>query len=138
MPIGIYTRTVEARMNMSKAHKGKVLSERHKLNIGKSCKGLPQSDEKKRKISLAMLGENNHQWKGGKAHYRNVHIFLNKYFGKVTFCENALYDLFPFRCGLSKSFDWAKKIGKEYTKNRDDYYKLCRACHAKYDKKCVK
>jgi hypothetical protein len=35
--------------------------------------------------------------------------------------------------GKSIWFDWAKKEGKKYERNRDNFLRLCRSCHRRYD-----
>lgn len=58
------------------------------------------------------------------AKYEAIHSWANKYFGKKELCEH---------CGATANLDWANKDG-EYTRNRDDWFVLCRSCHMKYDR----
>jgi group I intron endonuclease len=48
--------TAEAKKAMSKAKKGRTLSEEHKINIGKAIKGIRRSDKTKKKMSRALSG----------------------------------------------------------------------------------
>jgi hypothetical protein len=77
-------------------------------------------------------GENNPRWKGKNAGYQSKHQYLKRNFGSPKQCEF---------CGIEGkkesggrwSINWAKKHGREYTHNREDYLELCRVCHGKYD-----
>ena len=71
--------------------------------------------------------ENNHMWKGESASYKAMHQRLTKRFGQPKRCEI---------CGTidrRKSYDWANLTGD--FGNTDDYRRMCRSCHRKYDKK---
>ncbi len=59
--------------------------------------------------------------------YSAVHHWLKKNFGVASKCESNL-------CyGGSTRFDWAKKRGKSYTRNRKNFWMLCKSCHGFYD-----
>jgi len=58
----------ESKRKMSLAKKGRLLSEEHKINIGKASLGRHQSEEAKLKYS----GENNWNWKGGVSSLRQM------------------------------------------------------------------
>lgn len=63
--------------------------------------------------------------------YQMVHNWIRRKFGAADRCENK-------ECtGVSKIFDWALIHGKTYERIRSHFMKLCRSCHAKYDKKRV-
>ena len=71
--------------------------------------------------------ENNKNWKGKIVTYAAFHYRLKALKGKPMLCEN---------CGttdLSRTYDWANMTGKYDDPN--DYKRLCRSCHWKYDKK---
>jgi len=59
--------------------------------------------------------------------YRQIHVWLNKEFGKAIFCEN------PQCKKKSIIFEWALKKGSKHSFNRNSYTRLCRSCHRKYD-----
>lgn len=61
--------------------------------------------------------------------YKNstIHMWLRRTFGKAIKCEN-------FECKKkSKNFQWSLKKQKKYIKQRNNFWMLCRSCHAKYD-----
>ncbi len=72
-------------------------------------------------------GENNTGWKGEEAGIGNKHKRLYRVFGQPSKCDV---------CGTedkSKSYDWANLTG-DYD-NPQDFKRMCRSCHWKYDKK---
>ena len=62
-----------------------------------------------------------------KYHYRIVHDWLNKHYGKANKCEN------PLCKNNGKRFEYALKKDYQHEKNRDNYIMLCSSCHKKYD-----
>lgn len=71
-------------------------------------------------------GENAPNWKKevGKS---QVHKWLDSNFGKPKICENI-------NCKKKSNwYDWALKKGKIYTRDRDNFLRLCRSCHRIYD-----
>lgn len=102
-----------------------------------SSLGYKHSEDARRRISLALIGkkeEQNRAWKGDKAKYQARHIRLRKKYGRAKICENRESKVLKFNCkGISKIFQWAKKKGRKYTLNRNDYYQLCAGCHVVYD-----
>jgi hypothetical protein len=70
-------------------------------------------------------GKDGRHWKEvvGKS---GAHNWLDNTFGRPKKCE---------KCGTEdnkRTYDWASKDHK-YQKNREDYLRLCRSCHRKYD-----
>ena len=61
MPSGVYIRTEENKINLSKSHKGVKFSLEHKRKISEAHKGKKLSEEHKKNLS----GENNYNWRGG-------------------------------------------------------------------------
>ena len=61
-------------------------------------------------------------------HYRKVHRWLAKTYGKATRCEH---------CNNSNlkpnMYHWALKKGCSYDFNRNNFIQLCNSCHHKYD-----
>src|SRR3990167_6620724 len=56
-----------------------------------------------------------------------VHKWLDTHYGKTKVCEGV-------KCkGKSSVYDWALKTGFAYERNRDNFLRLCRSCHRKYD-----
>ncbi len=56
---------------------------------------------------------------------RAIHIWVDKWKGKPKECE---------KCGVSddRIYDWAN-IDHQYRRILDDYVRMCRSCHGKYD-----
>lgn len=87
----------------------------------------------------AKIAANKHyNWKGDDASYFAIHIWINKEWGKAKKCENTEC-VYPRKNAARswvrspKRFEWALKRDRSYTRNREDYYQLCKSCHAKYD-----
>ena len=60
MPSGIYKRTIEHSLNLSKALKGKKrgkLSDEHRQNLSKVRKGMKFSEERNKNVSKALKGK---------------------------------------------------------------------------------
>lgn len=90
-------------------------------------KGFKHSEETKRKISSSNLGVLSSQWKGGGATYAAFHSWLTRNYGKADRCENR-------DCpGISQNFEWALLKGKLHDHKRNNYKRMCRSCHRKYD-----
>ena len=95
----------------------KVIWQRFK-NIGYECRIA-----KKRNQS----GSNNTNWSGNNPSYSAFHRRLQAMFGRPKKCEV---------CGTTdkkRTYDWANLTGKMDDPN--DYKRMCRSCHWKYDKK---
>lgn len=71
--------------------------------------------------------ELNNNWKGKKVTYAAFHYRLNALKGKPQFCEECGTD------DKQRTYDWANLTGKYDDPN--DYKRMCRSCHWKYDKK---
>lgn len=66
-------------------------------------------------------------WKGDKASVSAFHTWLTKHHGRPDVCENRLC------MGGSNIFEWCLKKGRKYSHNIEDYLRMCRSCHRKYD-----
>jgi hypothetical protein len=72
-------------------------------------------------------GENNSGWKGSNAGIVKKHTRIYRRFGQPSKCEV---------CGTtdeSKIYDWANLTGNYDDPN--DFKRMCRSCHCKYDNK---
>ena len=90
--------------------------------------------------------DKNPMWKGDSVKYRALHQWVERRLGKPQKCENPIC-FYPrkgskykgCRSGLllaPKVYDWAN-ISGEYKRKLDDWIRLCRSCHIKYDKTCM-
>lgn len=135
-----YTLTPEQHKKRSENRKGKLnpnwgkvgamtgrkhtLESRQKMSIGIKKSFTP---ERLKKHGELRKGSKNPVWKGDKVSYKGLHRYLSQQFGKADLCENL-------NClRLSGKFQWAKKREAKYTRNREDYFKLCTKCHYHYD-----
>ena len=77
-------------------------------------------------------GKSSNAWKGEKAGYHAVHIWLSKHHNKGDSCEHC-------KTTTASRLEWAN-ISGEYKRERDDYMVLCPSCHRLYDQdnKCNK
>ena len=74
-------------------------------------------------------GIKNHMWKGKNATYAAKHYRLYKILGMPRKCQI---------CGTvdkKKKYEWANLSGD--FDNPKDYKRMCKSCHAKYDKKVL-
>lgn len=86
--------------------------------------------------STAKRGENSVHWKDSVGYY-GVHSWLYTNYGSPSKCE---------KCGRAGdknkygkwNIHWSKLEGKEYSKNRDNFWALCWKCHMDYDGTHVK
>jgi len=96
-------------------------------------KGMKLNDEQKKKLNLKglelghQLNEKHFNWKGDKASYRALHIWVERRLGKPMCCDN---------CGTTEGrrFHWANKDGK-YRRIITDWVRLCPKYHGEYDSK---
>lgn len=66
-------------------------------------------------------------WKGDNVGKITVHRWLDINFGRHRICEIG-------NCTRpSIVYDWALKTGKKYEKKRENFLRLCRSCHRRYD-----
>lgn len=77
-------------------------------------------------ISRSLIG-NKRAWKGDKAGYVAIHLWVKKYFGRKEKCE---------RCG-KKPPDVSRlelaNISGQYRRVKSDWMTLCTSCHLKMD-----
>ena len=69
--------------------------------------------------------ERHHAWKGDNATYVAVHVHIARVKGRPSKCE---------RCGTesAKKYEWAN-VDHRYSRNPDDYVRMCTSCHRNYD-----
>jgi len=64
-------------------------------------------------------------WKGDNVGNGALHDWVERHLGKPNKCEHC-------KTETSKKYDWANKSQK-YKRDLNDWIRLCRKCHAKYD-----
>jgi hypothetical protein len=91
----------------------------------KGLKGVyKRSEETKKKMSLAQLGEKHHRWKGDEVGYDALHSWVYRMKGKPRKCRV---------CRTTKGrIQWAN-FDHKYKRNIDDWIALCPKCHYKWD-----
>ena len=112
------------KQNMSQvevaAELGVTLKVIYRLMINHSIPRRPQVKRDQRR-------EKNASWKGDNATYAAFHYRVEAKYGK------------PKKCSVCKikdtnvRYDWANLTG--HYENVDDYARMCRSCHRRYDKK---
>lgn len=124
-----------------KGKKGKPLSDKERSRVtaffqdlGKERTGKKRPPEDGRAISAGKkgiatsVGSVNGNWSGDDVQYPGIHQWLRKHFGAPQECQND-------NCiGRSNNFDWAKRRDCEYQRRRENFLRLCRSCHRKYDR----
>lgn len=71
--------------------------------------------------------EKHWSWAGENVGRGGLHSWVERHRGKPRKCEHC-------HKTTAKQYDWANVSG-EYKRKLDDFIRLCRACHAKYDYK---
>lgn len=117
---GIYS--VESLEKMRKSHIGQKVSEETKKKISETNKGCigywlgkKLSEEHKLHIS-----------KPESTNYRTIHWWVQRVLGKPNkceYCDNT----------NAKAYDWAN-IDHTYKRDINDWVRLCRSCHIKFDR----
>lgn len=106
--------------------KGKFIKG-HSLKLRKDFTGFWKG-KKRPEISLLHTGEGNPMWGGAKISKTGIHTWLRKTYGRPNICE------FCKDTNMIK-YDWALKVGFSYERKRENFIRLCRGCHMKYDYK---
>ena len=87
------------------------------------------SRKSKKKMSLTRrnkgVGERNGNWKGGTQSYDSLHNWVEIRLGKPRKCQYC-------KTTKAKFFDWANK-SHQYKHDLNDWLRLCRLCHRRYD-----
>ena len=73
------------------------------------------------------VGEDNPMWKGDNAGFISIHEWVSNHYGKESKCDVC-------QSTNAKLYDWANKL-HTYRRVREDWMRLCRSCHMKYDYK---
>ncbi len=71
------------------------------------------------------LGDKNGTWKGEKAGYHAIHLWVNKYYGSPSVCDHCFTK-------TAKKYEWANK-NHTYKRLREDWLRLCTSCHRLFD-----
>ena len=72
------------------------------------------------------VGDKNPTWKGEKAKYAAIHMWVRSHKGKPGCCTMC------GKKGNSHQIHWSN-IDHKYKRNLDDYVALCASCHKRYD-----
>lgn len=101
----------------------------HRRKISEAKKGIPRPDmvDRCKALSEKQRKEKSPHWKGDGVSYNGLHKWVVNNFGRPGTCEHCGKD------GLSgRSINWANVSGN-YTRERDDWIRLCKSCHTKFD-----
>lgn len=104
-------------------------TEEHRRRISEAKKGKPRPDMVDRCAALnkGKKMEDSKNWKGDEVSYNGLHKWVVNNFGQPSTCEH---------CGKEKlsgrSINWANVSGN-YTREREDWIRLCKSCHTKFD-----
>lgn len=72
------------------------------------------------------INEENPNWKGDNVSKLGIHAWLVRKYGKPLKCEVC-------KSVIAKRYDWAKKSGYKYKRDKSHFIRLCRSCHVKLD-----
>lgn len=91
--------------------------------------GKTFSDSMRLKLSESHIGKNrghdHPNWKGERAGYVSKHAWMRRTFGTPRLCEHC-------NTTEDRRYEWAN-ISGEYKRDRADWLRLCKPCHAIYD-----
>ena len=84
-------------------------------------------NEKRSDSLRGRYGPDARRWKGDKAGYVAIHLWIVKHWGKADHCD---------KCGTLEAsrYEWANP-GRLYRRERVDWLQLCPSCHRKLDAK---
>lgn len=118
----------ETRIKLSEATK-LAWKEGRKLGHTKETKEKIKRIMKERGIEPTQKylekGDKHFCWKGTEAGYGAKHTWIAKIKGKPNYCEHC-------KSTDKTRYEWAN-IDHKYSRNVEDYIRLCRTCHSKYD-----
>lgn len=102
-------------------NKGKDSSHLKKYVFQKGVSGSPKTQFKKGQT----VGKNNVKWKGDKASYAALHLWVKYHFGSPQECEH---------CGTTEKrmYHWAN-LSRQFKRERSDWIRLCVPCHKRFD-----
>lgn len=112
--------TAETIEKLKKSHLGQTAWNKGLTNLPKQSPEIIENRVKQFRGNLSKL------WKGDKVGYGGVHTWIRNHFGKADCCENLNCEQ------KSKFFEWANISGR-YLRKREDFMKLCRSCHRRFD-----
>jgi hypothetical protein len=121
--------TKEVKLKISIANKGRTAWNKGKKTgiVTKGSTGMKWTDEQRKNL-IRKKGKESPFWKGSKAKYRSLHVWLSNTFGKPNICEACK------NAGLvGRQIHWANKDHK-YRRVISDWLRLCAKCHGEYDK----
>jgi len=123
-------------------NKNKKTPEAVKRKISVALKGKkkpPRTKEHRQNLSLSGKGKHkgssNGMWKGDKATYEAIHIWLSSNYGspkKCNFCGEIGKKI---KAGKKTrwTIEWAVKKGCKCERKRENFICLCIKCHRSYD-----
>lgn len=134
MPTGIYIRTEEHLAQIRSivgSNKGKRFSKEWRKNLSKAHKGYVMSEEMKEKLRISHLargsrpptaglkGKDSPSWKGDDIGYFALHTWVKRNLGKPSQCINGC---------IAKRYVWAN-ISGEYKRDLSDWHESCDSCN---------
>lgn len=116
-----------------KKYKRGPQTEEHRKKISQALKGIKRTFtvEHRKKLSdikkKALVNPKNHpHYKGKKAGYRAIHVFIVRKLGRAIKCSRCLKE--------SGRIHWSN-IDHKYSRDLKDWVQLCSTCHGENDKK---
>ena len=95
------------------------------VNLGRRFTGRRHTPETIEKIKQVWSTKIHPFWKGSRASYQSIHVWVRRHKGAPQKCEH---------CGYKKRdrlYEWANVSGK-YLRDLNDYKRVCQPCHRKY------
>jgi len=96
-------------------------------NFGTRFTGRKHTAQTIQKIKDAWNTKKHPSWKGDKASYQTIHIWVRRHKGAPQGCEHCGHD------EPDRVYEWANISGR-YLRDLNDYKRVCQKCHrAHYD-----
>lgn len=109
---------------------GKKHTKETRDEISKKMKGRPANSGSFSKEGRRLLEKDHPLWKGEQASYSAKHHWIKLKLGSPNYCQSC-------KTTLATRYDW-HNISREYKRDLNDWIRLCRYCHYRYDRKLLK
>lgn len=130
MPTEKQIESWERKKGKSPWNKGIKLTEEHKKKLSLAHKGKPWTEKQRQNIPPNLArGIRNNKWKGDKASYYAIHIWISNHFGKSSDHPCSICH----KTGNSHQMQWAS-LDHKYSRDIKDWRVMCVKCHCQYDK----
>lgn len=133
--------SAETRAKISAAKMGHEVTAETRIKIGRAVSaalvGRRVSPETRRRIAAAQAGDRGRNWRGDQVGYGGAHkrhrAVLPKECAHCGKTDGRL-DVALRHDAPNDRLIWCPKRGRWYSVQAEDYLRLCRSCHVRYDR----